>query len=341
MTRLPAAPRLAAALVLASLAACRPAAPPGTTPGVTPALDLSAPGDHRIALEHDGRSRTAIVHVPPGLGRAVHAPPAQAAAAPLVLMLHGGTGTAEHAARVYGWSELADAEGFVVAYPDGTGRFQTWNGVHCCGYALREDVDDVGFLRALVDRIAAGLPIDRRRVYATGMSNGAMMAYRLGGEAADVFAAIGPVAGSTAGQPAAGEAPRWPADPVEPVSVVAFNGLEDRNVPYAGGHPTAGLTRARWDVPVREGIRLWARAAGCHDDPVRTELAGGAVVREAFPGCDAGADVVLYTVVDGRHAWPGGAAPARPGADRPTRHVDATATIWAFFEAHPKTTGLD
>lgn len=94
---------------------------------------------------------------------------------------------------------LADRESFIAVYPNGNGRFGkrllTWNAGTCCAYLVINNVDDVGFVRALVATLAEKVPIDRRRVYATGLSNGAMMSHRLAAEAADLIAAVAPVAG--------------------------------------------------------------------------------------------------------------------------------------------------
>src|SRR5258706_558792 len=119
--------------MVAALAAFRASAARAAGPFV------AAPGDRWLSVEHEGRTRTCLVHVPPQYDP-THP-------MPLVLFFHGGMGTAEQAAASYGWSEKADKEGFLVAYPNGTGRLQTWNAVHGCGAAFREGVDDVGFVR--------------------------------------------------------------------------------------------------------------------------------------------------------------------------------------------------
>src|SRR4051812_5775513 len=136
--------------------------------------------------------RTYEIHLPNG--RAPGEP------APLVLVFHGGGANAANAMRMSGMNAKSDAEGFIVAYPNGTGprrdSFLTWNAWRCCGLALERKVDDVAFVRALVDEVARRYPVDRKRVYATGFSNGGMLTYRLGCELGDVFAAIAPVAGA-------------------------------------------------------------------------------------------------------------------------------------------------
>ena len=123
---------------------------------------------------------------------------------PLVVVLHGGGGNAENIEEVTGFSEKADEEGFIVVYPDGSGRLDryllTWNAGFCCGYALENNIDDVGFIRALIEYLQEKYAINRNMIYVTGISNGGMMSYRLGAELSDIVAAIAPVAGSIGGQ---------------------------------------------------------------------------------------------------------------------------------------------
>ena len=148
------------------------------------------------SLQFQGRKRTYLVHVPPSYNGS--------RPVPLVLVLHGGMGNAAGTEKLTGMSAKADKEGFIVVYPDGTGllgdRILTWNVGFGFGYALRKNVDDVGFMKALVANLGTKYSIDRARVYATGISNGGMMSYRLASDASDVFAAVAPVCGSAAGQ---------------------------------------------------------------------------------------------------------------------------------------------
>ena len=153
--------------------------------------DYFSPGDHAITLTHEKRERSAIVHVPP------HA--IDKRDIPVVLNFHGGGGHGANEQEYSLMDRLADRETFVAVYPNGSGRFGkrllTWNAGTCCAYAVINNVDDVGFVRALTSKLAESIPIDRRRIYATGLSNGAMMSHRLAAEAGDLIAAIAPVAG--------------------------------------------------------------------------------------------------------------------------------------------------
>ncbi len=274
-------------------------------------------------LRHDGLLRTFVVRVPP----AVEASPGKV---PLVLVLHGGGGNAAFAERMTGFTRKAMREGFIVAYPEGTGqvrgRLLTWNAGHCCGFAMRSGVDDVGFIRALVDRLEKELPVDPARVYVTGMSNGAMMAHRLGIALADRLAAIAPVVGAVFGDEPA---------PARPVSVLAINGELDRSVPLLGGPPGGRFPNA-WDgTPTRPASgqgAFWATADGCEAIPDARDEPAVATTRYR---CPRGLAVRTVVVKGMGHAWPGGERGSRRGDD-PGEAMDATDEIWTFFRAHPR-----
>lgn len=243
---------------------------------------------------------------------------------PLVVVLHGGYGSGGQAEQAYRWDGLADRHGFLVAYPDGVGR--SWNAGWCCGPAHREDVDDVGFVGALIAAVSAGDDVDPHRVYVAGMSNGAMLAYRIACEAPGLLAAIGPVGGTMVCE--------CPAP--EPVSILHIHGLEDRNAPYAGGvGPKAFDRRPRPAVPAV--IDLWRRAAGC-GPPVATQ--DGPVRRETAVS-PAGIEVALITISGMGHVWPGSRPPSQRvtemlNLDPPSNVIDASAELWSFFATHPR-----
>jgi polyhydroxybutyrate depolymerase len=204
----------------------------------------------------------------------------------------------------------------------------TWNTWNCCGYALNEHVDDVGFVRELIRRLGDQYPIDRKRIYATGLSNGAMLAYRLGCELAGEIAAIAPVAGALNAEACA---------PSEPVSVIVFHGTADEHVLYeggAGGKQFPGA-KPRVDRSVAHGVSTWVRADACPPVP-QTETIG-TVTKQSYANCRNGTEVVLYTIAGQGHAWPGGIPGIRNGnVDLPTRDISATNLMVDFFLAHPK-----
>jgi polyhydroxybutyrate depolymerase len=243
---------------------------------------------------------------------------------PLVVMLHGGFGSASQAEQAYGWNDAADRYGFVVAYPDGVGR--AWAvGDGCCGEPGRTGVDDVAFITAVVANLRDRLPLDPRRLFVTGMSNGAMMSYRLACST-DAFAAMAPVSGTLLGSC---------PDP-RPLSVLHIHGLADQNVPFDG---SPGNGPGQIDgPPVPSTVDIWRTADRC--SPAAVTTAGAVTTSTA--ACPDGRAVVLITVAGAGHQWPGGVgrnlAQRAVGMDEPSAALDATDTIWRFFAAHPAPT---
>jgi len=273
-----------------------------------------ATGASTHELSYGGAARTYRVYVPDSLPRG---------RVPVVVVLHGGFGTGAGAARQGAWDEAALAHGFVEIAPDGLTR--SWNAGECCGPAMRNQVDDVGFVLAVLDDVEKDLEIDPERVFATGISNGGMMAYRLGCEAGDRFAAIAPVAATVVTDACV---------PEVPVSLLHVHGLADGNVPFDGGLPTKSFqVDPPSYAPVRDGIAPFVRADGCRATPRVAKH--GVVTTERWRRCDDGTAVRLITIADGGHSWPEGHRMADI-LDPPSDALDATATIWRFFAAHPR-----
>lgn len=278
-----------------------------------------ASGEAKQSFEHNGRTRSYVVRAPAGVTRS-------STPLPVVFVLHGGGGNAGNAEQMTGFTRLVERERIIVVYPEGTGRFRnrllTWNAQHCCGPAMTERVDDVGFISALIDTLAAHYPVDQRRVYATGMSNGGMMSHRLGRELSTRITAVAPVVGAVFGD----EAP-----PERPVSALMINGLLDKSVPAQGGL-SGGRGASAWDgMPARPNIyqgTYWARYNACDATPRLDER--GSVLRWTYR-CPAGRAVELIQLKDNGHAWPGGKSGSRLG-DTPSTAIDATDVIWAFFK---------
>jgi polyhydroxybutyrate depolymerase len=327
-------------VLLVLLAGCDAASPAGVAraqsprPLVLPAPSALAsarpsallqPGEYRWEGPYDGRTRSLLLYVPDGYTGAVPVP--------VVFVFHGGFGSGAQAAADYGWREKADAEGFLAVFPDGVGAVQTWNAVHCCGAALEDDVDDVGFVRYLVAGLRAVANVDPARVYAAGMSNGGMLAHRIAAELSDLFAAAAPVAGTIGGRVRRGAPVETIAPPPRPVPVILFHGREDRSVQYFGGPSESPIPTTRVDLSQEASMAFWAEANGCDPEPEVEVSDTGHVRTYRFRGCDAGADVVHVTITDQGHAWPGGRR--RRLLDPPSREVSATDEAWAFFEAHP------
>jgi|SRR6185503_2762998 polyhydroxybutyrate depolymerase len=292
------------------------------------ALALPAAADRATqahTLEVGGVTRSYLLHVPPAL---------PAGPAPLVLVFHGGGGTGTGVERLTRFSELADREGVLVAYPDGIGRnwydgreFTSGSRAH------RERIDDVGFVAALLDAIARTRPVDPRRIYATGISNGAVFSHYLAAHLSSRIAAIAPVVGGVADPPDA-----W-LRPEHPVSVLIVQGTTDPLVPYRGGPVAFGRGRV---IDTEDAARRWARWNGAAPEPRSTVLpapgkdhCGG--LRLTYSGGRDGSEVVLVRLDGGGHTWPGGGQYLPEGLiGRVCRDFSATTLIWEFFRTHPR-----
>ncbi len=284
-------------------------------------------GDEVRTLKWDGVERLYRIHKPES--RDPSRP------VPLVLVLHGGGSNSRQTEflTLNAWNELAGKEGFLVVYPDGVGS--RWNDGRQDPTAPRKGADDVGFISALIERLASEFNVDRGRVFATGISNGAMMSYRLGCELSDKIAAIGPVAGAMPEPLMASCAPS------RPVSVVALNGLQDPLLPYAGGEVSIARRSFGKVASVPDSLKLWAGEDGCPGAPVEAQEPdrdpgdGTRVARRTWSPCRDGSEVVLYTIDGGGHTWPGGLQYLPPFLiGRTSRDIDATEVIWEFFKTH-------
>ena len=256
--------------------------------------------------------------------------PEQASAArplPAVLVFHGGGGAAASARAQTRMSAKGGAEGFVAIYPQGSGgvagRLRTWNAGTCCGWAMQHQVDEIAFVAALLDDLAAMPAIDRSRVYATGISNGGMMAYQVACVFADRIAAIAVVAGEMTVVD--------DCRPTRPVPVLVIHGTEDRNLPLGGGRGERAIAGSRDVRSVAAAVDFWRRHDGCLDAPASEQH--GAVARTRYGPCRAGSEVELVVVDGGGHSWPGGDRLAR-FLDPPSSALDATAEMLRFFSRH-------
>lgn len=276
-----------------------------------------------LALAQGGHERTFRLYVPE------HA----ADPAPLLLVLHGGggSGAGMELMTLQGFDRIADREGLVVAYPDGIGR--SWNDGRSDvrSRSVQEEIDDVGFLRALVEDLATGMKIDRSRVYATGISNGGMMSYRLACDAPDVFAAVAPVAAEFAAE----LSPR--CAPARPISIAILNGTEDPIMPWAGGEVRVlGSVRGRV-ISGPDSFERWRALDRCGETSTSAPRAAEpaddtSVVAHVANGCADGVEVRLYEIRGGGHTWPGGEPYlGRWLVGRVSQALDANQEIWRFL----------
>lgn len=281
----------------------------------------SAPGDFAYAIEFGGHKRLYRVHVP-----ASYSPDTPVA---LVFALHGGGGNMDLQANdaYYGQIAQAEKDGYVVVFPNGYsrlpgGKLATWNAGNCCGAARDKGSDDVGLVREIVRRLKTTLNVDPKRIYANGMSNGAMMAYRLACEASDVFTAIAAVAGTdnTAS-----------CVPTKAVSVLQIHARDDEMVLFNGG---AGRDRTAVTdfVSVPNSVAKWVRMNACSATPQRVLEVSGAYC-DSYSPCKDGVEVKLCVTQAGGHSWPGGTKVLGGTAGSSVLSaLSATSEIARFFE---------
>ena len=271
-------------------------------------------GDHRETVKIKGADRNYTVHVPPSYNGQTPMP--------LVIALHGHAQSGQIIAESTKLNELADKEGFIAVYPDATTwageeAWRAWdtdNGLIPPG----KDADDVSFLRTIIDKAESDYKIDPNRIYMAGLSNGGMMSFRAAGELSDKIAAIAVVSGAMSGiEPA----------PRHQISVLNIHGTADRIVPYDGlrnvpsSLTSIGLPKFK---SMQYATDFWVGQNKITDPPLILENNG--VVERRFINSQTGTEVNEYTILNGRHVPPNFGA--------------VTNTVWNFFEAHPKSTGL-
>jgi len=284
------------------------------------ASKIATPGDYTFSLVHDGLTRMYRVHVPRSYRAEVPAA--------LILAFHGGGGNMNHMAtdKYYGLISKSEAEGFIVVFPNGfsnfkSGKFATWNAGTCCAAARDRKVDDVGFVRKIIENLTRQLAIDRNRIFATGMSNGGMMAYRLACEMPDTFKAVASVAGTDNTTTCA---------PKAPISVLHIHARNDDRVLYNGGSGRKFSDRSRVSdfISVPATVSKWVGLNGCPSTPERVLDAAGAYC-ERYTPCRDHVEVQLCVTETGGHSWPGGTK-IRDG-EPASQAISANEVMWAFF----------
>jgi len=287
------------------------------------AAEPLTPGDHFRKLEVDGTERSYFVHVPPRYDAGKPTP--------VVLAFHGAQTNAPIMALSSGLTMKSDKAGFILVYPNGTGKGKmllVWNSGGFRGPNAKGRPDDVAFVDELLDDLATVVNVDPKRVFATGMSNGGMMCYRLAAELSNRIAAIAPVSGTLSVERIRLK---------RPVPVIHFHGTGDKLVPFKG--PDKKTSQFVTFKSVNETIRTWARLNRCPKKAKINELPdtaddGTTVKRIAYGPGKEGAEVVLYVIDGGGHTWPGRIFPV-PFLGNTTRDISANDLMWEFFEEHP------
>jgi polyhydroxybutyrate depolymerase len=298
-------------------------------------------GAYIFHLTFGHRARSYRLHVPPAA--------ATGAPLPLVLNLAGATQNGFIEEVEFGMDASADHDGYLVAYPNGT-RISTvltpdpvakqaqygWNAGQCCGLPVTKHVDDVGFLLKVISDIASRTPVNLRRVYVTGISNGGMMAYAMAAEASDHVAAIASVEGQV-------ELPT--IHPTRAVPTMEFHSVNDPIALYKG----TPNRNPKLVLSVMEGIDQWVKADGCRTKPhdAKTIVGTGPISQGetatlvTYTQCRSGAEVALWRLTGSGHVWPGATYNTGPpktwilaGVGRGTVLVNADELMWRFFQRY-------
>ena len=256
------------------------------------------PGLHERLFDHDGQTRRYAINIPASYDGLT--------ATPLVYFFHGGGATLQNSLGRMDIRGEVERAGWLHVMPEGYSRkgleddSYVWNAVHCCDPALRDDSDDVGFIRSLTQELRSALNVDETRIYAMGFSNGAMFTHRLASEASDVFVAVVVSTGTIGGQAGATSPEVRISPPPIPVSVMMYHGRQDPRVRIGGG--LSGSGTGRIDLPLEEAARFWAEANHCHPNGVEQDEPFGTVV--SFNGCEGSAEVIVLVLDDLDHSWP-------------------------------------
>lgn len=265
--------------------------------------DAFGPGDHARSINMGEQERSFLVHVPKSYD--------SKKPSPVVLALHGALMNGPMMVWFAGLNKKADQENFIVVYPSGLGM--VWNAGN-----MGSKTDDVAFISKLLDDLETVVSVDKKRVYACGMSNGAMMCYRLAAELSDRIAAIAPVAGRNLVNE---------IKPKRPVPVLHFHGTKDTLVPFEGKFRS-----------VDDSIQKWVKLNGCHEKPKEDALSKDGdemkVTRKTYGSGKDGAEVVLVVIDGGGHTWPGQQPPVG-FMGKSAMNISANDLIWAFFKKHP------
>lgn len=292
---------------------------PSAVPTANPRSPTPVAGrDLTGSLSVGSHNRTYLLHLPPDATRL--------RPTPIILAFHGAGQSSRQLADVTGLGALADAHGFAVLLPDGYER--TWAVPLDDSPAEQAGIDDVAFVRRLLEAVSSQYDLDASHVIAAGLSAGAAFAQFLGCSAADrligVVASAGPLPRGTAAS----------CKPARKISVILMHGTEDPIVSYDGSAGDSGT------LSLVESLALWAQIDGCQSTPASAALPdtahdGTTVTELTFGGCTAGTEVSGYSVKGGGHAWPGG-EPIAPAdmVGRTTKQIDASKLAWSLLDRH-------
>jgi polyhydroxybutyrate depolymerase len=290
-------------------------------------------------IRHQGTSRYYLVYLPKSYNSAVPTP--------VVLNFHGGGGSAEGHQRTSQMNRKADSAGFIAVYPAGTRRDASpvrllnrfWNigegpnGHYYSNSDPVSEIDDIGFVDKLLDDLESNFNVDKKRVYATGLSNGGILTHLLACKLSHRIAAIAPVAAPYWGYPDQCNKAKGL------ISVILFHGTSDVCAPYDGGISQCSSRKAidRIFISARETADIWIAKNNC-DGNAKINYQRGEVTCETHDACTDDSAVTFCTIDGGGHTWPGGRPYSLPGLNigKTTSDIDANDAMWEFFEKHPK-----
>ncbi len=285
---------------------------------ITSSFSFSLAQEVEDTLMIFGRNRFFKVHLP--LGYTVQKE------YPVVFVFHGGGGNPDNIEKTTDFSAKADKEGFIVVYPYGTGSFPkkllTWNTWDCCGYADKKNIDDVSFIKKVLEIIKTKYSVNQNMIFATGLSNGGMMCYLLACEMPDQFAAVAPVAATMFDEN------QCTAN--SEISMIIFNSIDDKHIPYEGGIGDESIVKVE-KMPVEKVVNFWVNKFNC----VLLNKTEVSNYNKIDYMNKKGTEIIFYKMMGGGHSWPGGQR-GRLFADKPVKDVSATDLIWDFFKNHPK-----
>lgn len=277
-------------------------------------MALNFPANAQLdTLMHNGKERYYLLKIPSGYS---------GEKTPMIIAMHGGLGSAMNLQDQSQLSVKCDDAGYIVVYPEGVKSplgIRTWNAGVCCGYAAQNNIDDVGFISKLIDEIKTKVNIDTTRVYATGMSNGGFMSYRLACELSDKIAAIAPVAASMTVSNCV---------PKRPVPTIHFHSKKDESILYQGGVGN-GLSK-HYNPPLDSIFHAFSQHFKCKDSASR--VVAGKFGHTKWSTCSCNAAIDYYLTEDGGHSWPGGKKTVI--GDDVSMFVDASGLMIEFFNHH-------
>ena len=283
-------------------------------------------GNHEITLSHEGLERRYLVHIPQNY---------DGEKTSLVLVLHGGASNAEEIKERSEYDSISNRENFIVVYPEATGKTTfgklagAWNvGYRGGGQGYENNIDDVGYIKKVIEDISKKTNIDEKKIYATGISMGGMMSYQLACKLSNTISAIAPIGASLTTES---------CNPSDTVSVLHFHGTKDKFIPYNGGDSDDSLPKflviGRDYLSAEESVQTFKDLNNC-EETAKISLQKNDVTCETYSSCDNNEEVTLCTIQEGGHTWPGSEPALEAILGKTTETISATERSWDFFERH-------